>query len=186
MLKHALAATVTAALLLPAAAQASTADAGPGPGPAAQAAAAAKGKKKPKKPKQLSVSAAADPLAPAGKTPKVLFTVHHPAKGAGYRISAKQVRGESEFAPGNDDTPRCVKYLGSTILTKAPSTADLPMPRFPFDVEESNNGYDLIGGQPCKGVYEGELDERGGPGRSVYFVFTIPGYDLDVTGRYPR
>jgi hypothetical protein len=139
--------------------------------------AAAVAKKTPAKPKKLYVLARADPAAPAGEVPKVLFEVHNAVKGRAYRLTAHLTRGEDRAA--------CTGTLGSTTPVKAIASGVLPFDRTPWDIAELDNGYDVLRGDVCKGVYEGELEESGGRiPRSVEFVLAVPAMTVDVVARY--
>jgi hypothetical protein len=149
----------------------------------AVAPAAADAKRKPiKKPAKLVLSAKPDPLAPQGRTPKVLFSLDHAVKGREYRLMAKQVRGQQARPGGPRDTPVCTPALGSTTPVKALFNGRLPFDRTPFDLSEASDGYAVIAGEPCTGVYEGSVEELGK--RSIDFVLSVPEMTVDVVARY--
>lgn len=150
----------------------------------AAADAAKKKRPLPKKPAKLGLTAKSDPLAPQGFTPKVLFSVQNAVKGREYRIMAKQVRGEQARPNSPTDTPLCSPALGGTTTTKALFNGPLAFHRMPFDVDVANEGYDLIAGEPCQGVYESEVEELGRRGRSIEFVLQVPEMTVDVVARY--
>jgi hypothetical protein len=134
-------------------------------------------RKAPAKPKKLSVLARADPAAPAGEVPKVIFEVHHAVKGRSYRLTAHLTRGE--------DRATCTGTLGSTTPVKAMASGVLTFDRTPWDVADADNGYDVLRGDVCRGVYEGELEESGGRiPRSVELVLAVPAMTVDVVARY--
>lgn len=154
--------------------------------PARRPATRARSRRRPAKPrdKQLGLTATPDPLAPADRTPKVLFDVRNAVRGRSYRIMAEHVRGQPQYAPGNDDTPQCTIAVGSTTPHRSPVDGDFPWGRTPADYSDPSDGYDAIAGTPCTGVWEGEMEEIGGRGRSLEFVMEIPSMTIDVVRRY--
>jgi hypothetical protein len=128
----------------------------------------------------LRLQVAPDSAAPAGRTPKAVFTLLGASLGKKYKIEATQISGQS---PNNEQGYPiiCTSVLGGFSYTKA-NASKLVFNPSPL------TSYDLAWGSPCTGTYKGEVQtpRRGAPARILQtFRLQVPAMRLTHV-RIPR
>jgi hypothetical protein len=113
-----------------------------------------------------------DPAAPAGKSPKVIFTLSGITKGKRYRVSAKQVSGQNPLT--EEGYPLvCLSFIGRLDYQRAPATR--------FTLKPSYETYELKSNAICPGTYKGkaEMDRGNRPSKTVLtFTLSMPSMKL--------
>ena len=124
--------------------------------------------------KLVRIEPSADPLAPSGQTPVVLFHVTGLTKGRSYRLYADQVRGESDGV--------CDKSQANGLLLQRARSSSLDWDTRPgyFVRQPELYASDYPSFAPCKGTYKGRLEvkTRSGLTTLVRFKVTVPALEL--------
>jgi hypothetical protein len=107
-----------------------------------------------------------DPAAPAGKPPKVVFTLSGIVKGKSYSVSASQVSGQNGLNEQGYPIV-CSSVVGrSLIYERAPATK--------FTLKPSPATYELKSNNECAGTYKGRaVMKRAGNSPKVILTFTL-------------
>ena len=107
-----------------------------------------------------------DPAAPAGKPPKVVFTLSGITKGQKYSVSATQVSGQN---PLNEQGYPivCSSIVGRPLIyERAPATK--------FTLKPSPATYELKSNNTCAGTYKGKaVMDRGSRPDKVILTFRL-------------
>jgi hypothetical protein len=108
-----------------------------------------------------------DPAAPAGKAPKVIFTLFGTAKGRYYKVSATQVSGQN---PLNEQgyPVICKSVVGRPLHYQRSAGGKLVLKADP-------SSYELGSNASCRGTYKGkvELKQAGGRPPKVLMTFRL-------------
>src|SRR3954463_15538046 len=97
----------------------------------------------------IKVRATPDKAAPAGKTPKVQFTLRGATKGKRYRVTAEQVSGEKSVSSGGAFI--CTSLQGRLDFERAPGRK--------FALAPSYQSYEIGSTRPCNGIYKGSVEQ---------------------------
>jgi hypothetical protein len=120
--------------------------------------------------KLIRIDSHADPLAPSGQTPEVLFHVTGLTKGQSYLLYADQTSGPNDGV--------CDTSLGNGSTFQRASSSELDWDTRPdYFVEQPELfGSDYPSFAPCKGAYKGRLavKRRSGTKTLLRFRITVP------------
>jgi len=106
-----------------------------------------------------------DPQAPAGKSPKVIFTLSGITKGKRSRVSAKQISGQN---PLNEQgyPVVCKNFIGRLDYQRATAAK--------FTLKPSYETYELKSNAICPGTYKGKAElDRGNRPSGTVLTFTL-------------
>jgi hypothetical protein len=124
--------------------------------------------------KIIRIQPSADPLAPSGQTPMVLFHVTGLTKGRRYLLYADRERGSGDGA--------CDASLGNGLAFKRAKRSSLDWDTRPGYFVEQPTLYasDYPAYAPCKGTYSGKLKvkRRFGVKTLVRFRVTVPKLEM--------
>jgi hypothetical protein len=108
----------------------------------------------------LKLVAKADPLVKQDRTPKVLFELQNAVRGRTYRVWATQISGQPTKAPPEvGGGTQCTGALGLLHPQKALGSR-VPFDPAPFPIKDGEDGYAFRSGSPCKGIYQGKVQEK--------------------------
>jgi hypothetical protein len=128
--------------------------------------------------KLIRIDANADPLAPTGKTPAVLFHVTGLTKGRQYRLYADLERGQRDGV--------CDTSLGNGLVFYRARRSSLDWDTRPgyFVRQPELYEFDYPSFAPCKGTYKGYLKLKGRSGETTLLRFRLSVPKLEM--RYIR
>jgi hypothetical protein len=124
--------------------------------------------------KLIRIDPHADPLAPSGQTPEVLFHVTGLTKGRSYLLYADQTSGPSDGV--------CDTTVGNGSAFQRASSSKLDWDTRPDYFVENPESFasDYPSFAPCKGTYKGRLavKKRHGTKTLLRFRLTVPGLKI--------